>query len=56
MFTDIVTGLGRIIQVDNLGDGAAHGKRLTIEAPGGYLDDVQLGDSIALNGAFPSFG
>jgi riboflavin synthase len=28
-----------------------HGRRLTIEAPPGYLDDVGLGDSIALNGA-----
>jgi riboflavin synthase len=28
-----------------------HGKRLTIEAPPGYLDDAGLGDSIALNGA-----
>jgi riboflavin synthase len=28
-----------------------HGKRLTVEAPVGYLDDVALGDSIALNGA-----
>ena len=28
-----------------------HGKRLTVQAPAGYLDDVHLGDSIALNGA-----
>jgi riboflavin synthase len=28
-----------------------HGKRLSIETPAGYLDDVVLGDSIALNGA-----
>ncbi|RYF15977.1 MAG: riboflavin synthase [Comamonadaceae bacterium] len=28
-----------------------HGKRLTVTAPAGYLDDVGLGDSIALNGA-----
>ena len=27
------------------------GKRLTVQAPAGYLDDVQRGDSIALNGA-----
>src|ERR1700712_2118328 len=51
MFTGIVTGLGRITSAGALGAGAVHGKQLTIEAPAGYLDDVQLGDSIALNGA-----
>jgi riboflavin synthase len=51
MFTGIITGVGRITEVAPLGPDAAHGKRLTIEAPAGYLDDTQLGDSIALNGA-----
>jgi riboflavin synthase len=51
MFTGIVTGLGRILAVDSLGSAPAHGKRLTVETPPGYLDDVVLGDSIALNGA-----
>ena len=51
MFTGIVTGIGRIVDIQPLGSGAAHGKQLTIETPPGYLDDVQLGDSIALNGA-----
>lgn len=51
MFTGIITGLGRITHVEPLGVEAAHGKRLVIEAPAGYLDDVHLGDSIALNGA-----
>ena len=51
MFTGIISGLGRITRVDTLGSDASHGKRLTIQAPAGYLDDVQLGDSIALNGA-----
>ena len=51
MFTGIVTGLGRITHVTPLGADAAHGKQLRIEAPAHYLDDVQLGDSIALNGA-----
>ena len=51
MFTGIITGLGRITRVDALGPDASHGKRLVIETPAGYLDDVQLGDSIALNGA-----
>jgi riboflavin synthase len=32
-------------------DNNGFGKRLCIEAPTGYLDDVGLGDSIALNGA-----
>jgi riboflavin synthase len=51
MFTGIISGLGRITRVEALGADDAHGKRLTIEAPAGYLADVQLGDSIALNGA-----
>ena len=51
MFTGIVTGLGRIVAVEPLGPASAHGKRLTIEAPPAYLDDVKIGDSIALNGA-----
>jgi riboflavin synthase len=51
MFTGIITALGRIVQVDPLGNDASHGKRLLIETPAGYLDDVALGDSIALNGA-----
>jgi len=51
MFTGIISGVGRIIDVTALGADASHGKRLTIEAPAAYLDDVQLGDSIALNGA-----
>lgn len=51
MFTGIITGVGRIAAIDDLGASARHGKRLTIEAPAGYLDDVAPGDSIALNGA-----
>ena len=51
MFTGIITGIGHISAVHPLGDTAAHGKRLTLTCPGGYLDDVGLGDSIALNGA-----
>ena len=51
MFTGIITGLGQITAVDALGADPSHGKRLTVEAPAGYLDDVQSGDSIALNGA-----
>ena len=51
MFTGIITGVGRIAAVHDQGSSLDHGKRLTIEAPPGYLDDVGLGDSIALNGA-----
>ncbi|MEO7885864.1 MAG: riboflavin synthase, partial [Polaromonas sp.] len=42
---------GRIVAIHSLGSSSDHGKRLTIETPAGYLDDVGLGDSIALNGA-----
>ena len=51
MFTGIVTGVGRIAAVHDLGSSLQHGKRLTVQAPAGYLGDVQPGDSIALNGA-----
>ena len=51
MFTGIITGVGRIVAVHALGSSSTHGKRLTIACPPFYLDDVGLGDSIALNGA-----
>ncbi len=51
MFTGIITGVGRIAAVHDLGSSLQHGKRLTLEAPAGYLEDVGLGDSIAINGA-----
>jgi riboflavin synthase len=51
MFTGIITGVGRIVAIHSLGNTSHHGKRITIETPPGYLDDVGLGDSIALNGA-----
>jgi riboflavin synthase len=51
MFTGIITGVGRIAAVADLGGSSQHGKRLTVRAPAGYLADVQPGDSIALNGA-----
>jgi riboflavin synthase len=60
MFTGIITGVGRIVAVHDLGSSlpegkrltdSLYGKRVTVEAPDGYLDDVGLGDSIALNGA-----
>jgi len=51
MFTGIITGVGRIAAVHDLGSTPGHGKRITVEAPPGYLEDVGPGDSIALNGA-----
>ena len=51
MFTGIITGVGRIVSVEPLGSSATHGKRLRIQCPPHYLDDVGLGDSIAINGA-----
>jgi riboflavin synthase len=51
MFTGIITGVGHIVALQPLGSSASHGKRLTLSPPPGYLADVELGDSIALNGA-----
>ena len=51
MFTGIVSGIGRIVDVQALGAGASFGKALTIEAPAGWLGDSAIGDSIALAGA-----
>ena len=47
MFTGIVQTTGRIVAVEPLG----FGRRLTIEAPALGLDEVRVGDSIAVNGA-----
>ena len=47
MFTGIITAVGRITSASPFGDGM----RLTIETPAGYLDDVAIGDSIAIQGA-----
>lgn len=51
MFTGIITGVGRIVAVQPLGSSSQHGKRLSLQTPPSYLDDVGLGDSIAINGA-----
>ena len=59
MFTGIITGVGRIVAVHAISaissletsTDSSFGKRLTIHTPAGYLDDVGLGDSIAINGA-----
>ena len=50
MFTGIVAAVGRITEVKPLGVGDA-GVRLTVDAAGLELDDVVLGDSIAIQGA-----
>ncbi len=55
MFTGIITGVGRIAAVHAISSlesaSDAFGKRLLISTPPGYLSDVGLGDSIAINGA-----
>ena len=43
MFTGIVSGLGRIVESTPLGADAAHGRRLVVQAPPGYLDDARPG-------------
>jgi riboflavin synthase len=51
MFTGIVSGIGRIVDVHPLGTDASFGKALAIEAPAGWLGNSAIGDSIALAGA-----
>lgn len=51
MFTGIVSGVGRIVEVRSLGTDASFGNALTIEAPAGWLATTAIGDSIALAGA-----
>ena len=46
MFAGIVTAVGRIASATPFGDGV----RLAIEAPGFGLDEIRIGDSIALQG------
>jgi len=47
MFTGIITAVGQIKSAQAKGDGM----HLVVEVPSGYLDDVALGDSIAIQGA-----
>jgi riboflavin synthase len=47
MFTGIITAVGQIKSAEAKGDGL----HLVVEVPAGYLDDVTLGDSIAIQGA-----
>ena len=47
MITGIITAVGKIKSATPVGDGL----HLQIEAPANYLDDVALGDSIAIQGA-----
>src|SRR5215470_13459466 len=47
MFTGIVQATGRIVAVDELGAG----KRVRVDAASLGLNDVKIGDSIAINGA-----
>ena len=47
MFTGIITAVGQITSAQAKGDGLL----LVVEVPAGYLEDVALGDSIAIQGA-----
>jgi riboflavin synthase len=47
MFTGIITAVGQIKSAQAKGDGM----HLLVEVPEGYLNDVALGDSIAIQGA-----
>ncbi len=51
MFTGIVAAIGKITSVSSMGNQSDAGVRLTVDAGTLALDDVLLGDSIALNGA-----
>jgi riboflavin synthase len=51
MFTGIVAAVGRIASIKPLGNEPEAGVRLTVEAGALDLEDVQLGDSIAIQGA-----
>ncbi|MFM0501925.1 riboflavin synthase [Paraburkholderia caffeinilytica] len=51
MFTGIVAAVGRIESVKPLGTDGDAGVRLSVEAGGLDLEDVQLGDSITIQGA-----
>lgn len=51
VFTGIIAAIGRIEKVEALGSGNDAGVRLHIAADTLGLDDVALGDSIAINGA-----
>ena len=51
MFTGIVAAVGNINSVSPLAGGLDAGVRLQIDAGGLPLEDVALGDSIAINGA-----
>ena len=47
MFTGIIQAMGKVREPEKLGDGV----RLTIDAPTLGLEEVKIGDSIAVNGA-----
>ncbi len=51
MFTGIVAAVGRINSIESMGTDGDAGVRLQISAGGLALDDVGIGDSIAINGA-----
>lgn len=51
MFTGIVAAVGHITGVKPFNEGGEAGLRLTVDSAGLPIEDVMLGDSIAINGA-----
>ena len=51
MFTGMITAVGHIERIEPLGNSASHGVRLHLKVEPSYLEDVGLGDSIAIQGA-----
>lgn len=50
-FTGLITAVGHIENVEPLGASSRHGVRLAVRVAPAWLDDVQPGDSIAIQGA-----
>ena len=51
MFTGLITAVATIASATPLGADSHHGKRIALRADPQWLQDVQLGDSIAVSGA-----
>jgi riboflavin synthase len=51
MFTGIITAIGEVKQVYHVTNTTNSDKEMHITCPHNYLEDVHIGDSIALNGA-----
>ena len=51
MFTGLVTAVGRVASASSLGPESGHGKRVRLQVDPAWLQGVELGESIAVNGA-----